>query len=63
MNIRLNRAALVGCLAFAGASALPLTAGAQGSGDITPSHVYQATSDLIAEIEILRDGACQELRV
>ena len=56
MNIRLNRAALVGCLAFAGASALPLTAGAQGSGDITPSHVYQATSDLIAEIEILRDA-------
>ena len=54
MNSRLNRAALAGCLALAGASALPLTATAQDA--ITPSHVYQATSDLIAEIDILRDA-------
>ena len=53
MNIRLNRAALVGCLALAGASALPPAASAQ---DATPSHIYQATSDLISEIEILRDA-------
>ena len=29
---------------------------AQEASDITPSHVYQATSDLISEIEILRDA-------
>ena len=54
MNVRLNTAALAGCLALAGASTLPLTATAQDA--ITPSHVYQATSDLIAEIDILRDA-------
>ncbi len=54
MNFRLNRAALAGCLAFAGATALPLTATAQDA--VTPSHVYQATSDLISEIDILRDA-------
>lgn len=54
MNVRLNTAALAGCLALAGAAALPLTATAQDA--ITPSHVYQATSDLIAEIDILRDA-------
>ena len=31
-------------------------AAAQDAGDITPSHVYQATSDLISEIEIMRDA-------
>ena len=56
MKIRPNRAALVCCLALFGASALPLGAAAQSSNDITPSHVYQATSDLIAEIDILRDA-------
>ena len=56
MNIRLDTAALAGCLAFAGAVGAPLTAAAQASGTITPSHVYQATSDLIAEIDILRDA-------
>ena len=54
MSFRLNTAALAGCLAFAGASTLPLSAAAQDA--ITPSHVYQATSDLIAEIDILRDA-------
>ena len=29
---------------------------AQEANEITPSHVYQATSDLISEIEILRDA-------
>ena len=29
---------------------------AQETSEITPSHVYQATSDLISEIEILRDA-------
>ena len=29
---------------------------AQETSDITPSHVYQATSDLISEIDILRDA-------
>ena len=29
---------------------------AQDSNEITPSHVYQATSDLISEIELLRDA-------
>ncbi len=29
---------------------------AQESSEFTPSHVYQATSDLIAEIELLRDA-------
>ena len=55
MNIRLNPAALAGCLAVAGAVALPPAALAQAAG-ATPSHVYQATSDLISEIEILRDA-------
>ena len=55
MNIRLNPAALAGCLAFAGAVGLPLNAAAQAAG-ATPSHVYQATSDLISEIDILRDA-------
>ena len=55
MNIRLNPAALAGCLALAGAIALPPAALAQAAG-ATPSHVYQATSDLISEIEILRDA-------
>ena len=55
MNIRLNPAALAGCLALAGAIALPPAALAQAAG-ATPSHVYQATSDLISEIDILRDA-------
>ena len=55
MNIRLNPAALAGCLAVAGAVGLPLNAAAQAAG-ATPSHVYQATSDLISEIDILRDA-------
>ena len=54
MNSRFNTAALAGCLAFAGAAGAPLSAAAQDA--ITPSHVYQATSDLIAEIDILRDA-------
>ena len=57
MNTRPNRAALLCCLALLAASGLPgRAAHAQTSGDLTPSHVYQATSDLIAEIEILRDA-------
>lgn len=53
MNVRHHRAAALGCLALFGAAGLPSGAAAQ---DITPSHVYQATSDLISEIEILRDA-------
>ena len=55
MNIRLNPAALAGCLALAGAVAFAPAALAQAAG-ATPSHVYQATSDLISEIDILRDA-------
>ena len=54
MNVRPNRAALAGCLVLLAASG---AAPAQTApSDITPSHVYQATSDLIAEIEIVRDA-------
>ena len=54
MNRRPHRAALAGCLALLAASgAAPAQTAA---GDVTPSHVYQATSDLIAEIELVRDG-------
>ena len=53
MNATHNRAALAGCLALLAASA---PAAAQDAGDITPSHVYQATSNLISEIEIMRDA-------
>lgn len=57
MKTRPNRAAMLCCLAlFAASSLLGRTAHAQSSGDITPSHVYQATLDLIGEIEILRDA-------
>ena len=54
MNVRPNPAALAGCLALLAASG---AAPAQTvPSDVTPSHVYQATSDLIAEIEIVRDA-------
>ena len=53
MNVRPDRAALAGCLALLAASG---AAPAQTASDVTPSHVYQATSDLIAEIEIVRDA-------
>ena len=43
-------------LAFAPIRMIHREAAAQETGDITPSHVYQATSDLIAEIEILREA-------
>ena len=36
--------------------AISREAHAQETNEITPSHVYQATSDLISEIEILRDA-------
>ena len=51
MNATPNRAALAGCLALLAVSG-PVAA----QENITPSHVYQATSDLIAEIEIMRDA-------
>ncbi len=51
MNVRPNQAALAGCLALLAASGA-----APAQTDVTPSHVYQATSDLIAEIEIVRDA-------
>ena len=57
MNIRSNQAAMLCCLTlFAALILLGRTAHAQASDDVTPSHVYQVTSDLIAEIEILRDA-------
>ena len=56
MNIRPNQAAILCCLGLLGASSLPIHAVAQETNDITPSHVYQATSDLISEIEIMRDA-------
>ena len=56
MKTRLERAALAGCLTLFAAVGLPPAASAQDTGSITPSHVYQATWDLIAEIEILRDA-------
>ena len=56
MKTRLERAALAGCLTLFAAAGLPPAASAQDTGSITPSHVYQATWDLIAEIEILRDA-------
>ena len=52
MNVRPNRAAMLGCLALLAASG---PAAAQ-DGNITPSHVYQITSDLISEIDIVRDA-------
>ena len=51
MNVRPNRAALAGGLAL-----LAVSGAAPAQTDVTPSHVYQATSDLIAEIEIVRDA-------
>ena len=51
MNVRPNPAALAGCLAL-----LAVSGAAPAQNDVTPSHVYQATSDLIAEIEIVRDA-------
>lgn len=51
MNVRPNRAAMLGCLALLAASGP-----AAAQEDITPSHVYQITSDLISEIEIVRDA-------
>ena len=54
MNVRPNRVALAGCLALLAASG---AAPAQTTpSDVTPSHIYQVTSDLIAEIEIVRDA-------
>ena len=55
MKTRTSRAAMLCGLAL-GAAAAALAPGAAGAQDVTPSHVYQATSDLIAEIEILRDA-------
>ena len=56
MKTRLNRAVLAGCLVLFAAAGLPLASNAQDTGSVTPSHVYQASWDLIAEIEILRDA-------
>ena len=54
MKTQPTGAALLCALALAGATAL--APGAAGAQDVTSSHVYQATSDLIAEIDILRDA-------
>ena len=55
MNVRLSRAAVIGGLGLLGLSGLTVQ-GAAAQDDITPSHVYQITSDLISEIDILRDA-------
>ena len=51
-------AAAIGCLSLLTISSLPGEAVAQELKyeDVTPSHVYQATSDLISEIEVLREA-------
>lgn len=57
--MRLTKIALtLFCLGLFGLSALSKQAISQELkyDDITPSHVYQATSDLISEIEILREA-------
>ena len=54
MNVRLNRTAALCGLGLFAVTALPMQAAAQDI--MTPSHVYQATSDLISEIEIMRDA-------
>ena len=58
MNRQAKLAAVLGCV---GLLAVPGLAGQAASQqvkyeDVTPSHVYQATSDLISEIEILREA-------
>ena len=58
MNRQAKLAAVLGCV---GLLAVPGLAGQAASqevkyDDVTPSHVYQATSDLISEIEILREA-------
>ena len=53
MNAIPKRAALAGSLA---AALLAASTAAPAQDAITPSHVYQATSDLIAEIDIVRDA-------
>ena len=55
MNVRLSRAAVIGGLGLLGLSGLTVQ-GAAAQENITPSHVYQITSDLISEIDILRDA-------
>ena len=54
MNVRLNRTAALCGLGLFAVTGLPMQAAAQDA--VTPSHVYQATSDLISEIEIMRDA-------
>ena len=54
MNVRLNRTAALCGLGLFAVTGLPMQAAAQDA--VTPSHVYQITSDLISEIEILRDA-------
>lgn len=58
MNRQLKLAAALGCLSALTVSGLPGEAVSQGLKyeDVTPSHVYQVTSDLISEIEILREA-------
>ena len=55
MNVRISRAAVIGGLGLLGLSGLTVQ-GAAAQENITPSHVYQITSDLISEIDILRDA-------
>ena len=58
MRLRSKLIAALGCLTLLGLSSLSSEALSQELRyeEVTPSHVYQATSDLISEIEILRDA-------
>ena len=57
MNIATTRTATPVALAlFALALATTLGAQAQTTNKVTPSHVYQATQNLVAEIHLLRDA-------
>jgi len=57
MNSGMKLAAALCCAGLLGVAGLPGAVASQEVKyeDVTPSHVYQATSDLISEIEILRE--------
>ena len=52
--VRISVAVFYTLLAISGVSQ-PVFAQQAGSGDSTPSHVFQAVQNLIAEIDILRE--------